>query len=259
MRYYVYIHKDLNDNVFYVGKGTGNRCYVKCNKRSAAWKERSRGGFTYAIIQYNLTEDQALELETALILKPMKNWDLINKTISTKIKLIAFEEINKEVYYDETSPSGLRWKTSKRGVTKGSPAGSLKLHQNGMAHKWVVAINRKYYCVHRLIYLLNNPEYDQTKIINHIDFNPANNKILNLELVTKTENNNKIAATNNIRLKANNTSGFTGVSEDDNYYVAFYSKDGKLKRKFFSKIKLGRDRAFNLAKQWREIHVKKRN
>ena len=67
--YYVYEHKfEDTQEVFYIGKGCKNRAYSKY--RSKKWKEETRGRqYTVSIIQDNLTEDQAYELEKELVEK----------------------------------------------------------------------------------------------------------------------------------------------------------------------------------------------
>jgi hypothetical protein len=51
----------MNDNVFYVGKGTGNRAWNKRNGK--AWKQE----YTVDIPFGNLTEQEALDCEALLI------------------------------------------------------------------------------------------------------------------------------------------------------------------------------------------------
>jgi hypothetical protein len=63
--YYVYLHKDKNGNIFYVGKGTGDRAYSK--ERHKIWQryvtERLFGEYTVQILHDGLTESEALEIE----------------------------------------------------------------------------------------------------------------------------------------------------------------------------------------------------
>ncbi len=66
--FYVYVHRKSSDgSIFYVGKGTGNRAYVK-TKRSKYWNNVvNKYGYTVEIIQNYLPEWLAFELETYLI------------------------------------------------------------------------------------------------------------------------------------------------------------------------------------------------
>lgn len=65
--YYVYLHKKLNGEVFYVGKGKGNRAYSKHN-RNPHWENVvKKHGFTAEIVLADLQEWYAFELEKELI------------------------------------------------------------------------------------------------------------------------------------------------------------------------------------------------
>lgn len=77
-KYYVYVHKDPEGTVFYVGKGTGRRAWAK--DRHGLWKkyvERFDGKYTVEIVKDNLTEQEALDLENSLMNKyggQLINW-----------------------------------------------------------------------------------------------------------------------------------------------------------------------------------------
>jgi hypothetical protein len=64
----VYIHKDLEDNIFYVGCGLETRPY-DTQGRLALWWSKANNGYTVEIIKTNLTSDEAFKLERELILK----------------------------------------------------------------------------------------------------------------------------------------------------------------------------------------------
>lgn len=104
------------------------------------------------------------------------------------------------LYYDETSPSCLRWKVS-RGKSK-VDKGAGCLDKDGY---YVVRINSIGYRSHRIILDLVGVVIPENKIVDHIDGNPNNNKILNLRLVSHKENQHNKART---RL---NKSGVSGV------------------------------------------------
>lgn len=76
--YYVYLHLALTDQrVFYVGKGKGNRCN-SVNGRNYLWNRIALvEGVQVLIHSEGLTEDEAYEIEIALIKQYGK---LINKT-----------------------------------------------------------------------------------------------------------------------------------------------------------------------------------
>ena len=67
--YYVYFHRTSRGDIFYVGKGTGNRAWS--TDRHPVWKkyvsERLDGHFEVEIASDGLSEDDAEELEWSLI------------------------------------------------------------------------------------------------------------------------------------------------------------------------------------------------
>src|SRR5258706_5574792 len=67
-RFYVYLHRDPEGAVFYVGKGTGDRAYDR--DRAPEWHEyltRFAGRFTVEIPRRDISEDDALDLEDAFM------------------------------------------------------------------------------------------------------------------------------------------------------------------------------------------------
>ena len=94
----------------------------------------------------------------------------------------------------------LYWKIKPANNTNvGDIAGHTK--KDGYS---IVAIKRKSYLVHRLIYLMHYGILP--KEIDHIDTNPNNNKIENLRAATHAEN------ISNSKRKSNNTSGARNVT-----------------------------------------------
>jgi len=88
-----------------------------------------------------------------------------------------------------------RMKRGKLGSENGK--GSMRVR--------VRVIGRKYY-YHRIAWLLHHGSIDRNKVIDHIDGNPLNNKIINLRMVK-----GKINAQNIKGPKKGNKSGFLGV------------------------------------------------
>lgn len=77
--YYVYVHRDSDGNIFYVGKGTGDRAWSL--SRHSVWhkyvQERLQGNYEVEIVISDLTEDEALERESQLITEyghQLVNW-----------------------------------------------------------------------------------------------------------------------------------------------------------------------------------------
>jgi hypothetical protein len=65
-KYYVYLHRDNNGKVFYVGKGCDDRAFHKEN-RSSCWDKVAKGGYTVEIFKSGLTESAAFRIENGLI------------------------------------------------------------------------------------------------------------------------------------------------------------------------------------------------
>lgn len=68
-RFYVYVHKDAEGVVFYVGKGAGDRAYSR--DRPPEWNEyvnkKSGGKFSVEIVRDQISEEDALQIEDALM------------------------------------------------------------------------------------------------------------------------------------------------------------------------------------------------
>jgi hypothetical protein len=65
-RFYVYVHKDENGRVFYVGKGTGNRAWSE--DRDVQWHQhvaRLGGKYMVEIVRDGISEEDALQIEDA--------------------------------------------------------------------------------------------------------------------------------------------------------------------------------------------------
>lgn len=102
-----------------------------------------------------------------------------------KYKDIDYELANHYFYYDETSPSFLRWKVPRGKMKAGDSAGGKdsKGYYN-------VKINNVSYKVHRVIFCIMNGGINSELMIDHIDRNPANNNIWNLREGDYSLNNN---------------------------------------------------------------------
>ena len=98
--YYVYLHKTLDGNPFYVGKGRLNRAYSSYS-RSKNWREVSDKGYSVEIHRGGLSEQDALEIESDLI-RTLP--ELINTRLLSPVK---FDDYQEYFRYDPTSPSGL--------------------------------------------------------------------------------------------------------------------------------------------------------
>lgn len=167
-------------------------------------------------------------------------------------------------YYDETSPSYLRWAVD---IYSGHNKSTLTIHKGSVAGwaaggYWHVQVGRKHFLAHHVVWYKHTgglPEHE----IDHEDHDGYNNAFTNLREVTHAIN-----CRNRGVSRANNT-GVTGVCWIDKIN-AFGNKiltavaqcnslDGKIKGKHFSTRKHGLLPAFAKACAWREAFIAELN
>lgn len=168
------------------------------------------------------------------------------------------------VYYDHTSPSGLRWKIdiytgvnySVKRISVGDIAGTLD--NEGYWRVWRLG-NR---CgAHNIIWYLFNGSKEQSQIVDHIDGNGANNLLSNLRLIPYNSN------ARNHKMLITNTSGVTGVrrhgptNRSNRLYWQAIWRDisGKPRSKSFPICECGDDEAFLLACEHRKKMIEELN
>jgi hypothetical protein len=169
-------------------------------------------------------------------------------------------------YYDDESPSGLRWKVDRVNcsctvaASKDSVAGSLS--DKGY---WVVPYQGVYYKNHRVVWILNNGTIDNEKDIDHIDRQRSNNCLSNLRLVPESINRR------NRKKQKSNTSNKTGVtlfsSSVNNVVYSYFrarwneiSNGRSVRRmKSFSIKEFGLLPAFAMACEYRDNKLKELN
>lgn len=258
--HYLYVLKDKNKVIRYIGHGRLRRMY-KTDDRSQQFIEILNDGGVLEKIQEGLTKTQAMLVEREYLEKylncPSDEYNLINKLKSTPPSETRYDEIKNAFYYDETSPTFLRWNTtvySGRGCGLAKyTIGDIAGHIDKSSGYGIVRYNGTYYRTHRVIFsLYYKIDVPCHMVVNHIDSNPSNNNILNLEVITPTENN--ILA----KRALTNSTGIRGVLKVTQKgilaYQAFVSDSttGQLIRKTFSVRKYGEEQALLLAIQARK-------
>jgi hypothetical protein len=152
-------------------------------------------------------------------------------------------------YYDETSPSGIRWKVDRWSgknyqvlrVAKGAVAGSI----NAKGY-WQVILQKKSYIVHRVIWEMVKGTLSDGEQVDHIDQNKQNNLLSNIRVVSNTVNKR------NSGMYSNNKTGITGVrwiTMDGTLYATatWATLEHIRKAAYFSVAKFGLLPAFKMA------------
>lgn len=253
---YVYTHcrKD-NGVVFYVGHGRTVRANQSGKGKTKDWETvvSVAGGYEVVKLHENLSKSEAIDLEEYYIKNPDVTWELVNKRLPTRTHELDSSILAEYFYYAEDSPSGLRYNKNiykNKGAlskVKDSVAGGQYFDKNGKPLFWRVSvvINGKNFTfkAHRIVWCLVNGVIDSKLVIDHIDNDPLNNKIINLRLVTQhTNGRNKIPS------RVNEEIGVVGLSKHHNSYKAEITDNcGNRQSKSFSINKYGRNKALYLA------------
>lgn len=262
--YYVYLHKRKDNGVvFYVGHGRTVRANQSGQGKTKDWKfvANIAGGYEVVKLHENLSKTEAIDLEEYYIKNPESSWELVNKRLPTRTHELDYKLLSEYFYYDETSPSGLRYNKNtykNKGAlskSKDSVAGRKYFDRDGKILFWRVSINinRKKFTfkAHRVVWCLKYGSIDSSLVIDHIDNDPSNNKIDNLRLVTQHVNGrNKVVS------RLSKDTEIVGLSKKRNSYQAeTYDRDGNRKPRAFSINKYGEIKALYLAAKTRYCYL----
>lgn len=149
------------------------------------------------------------------------------------------------VYYDETSPSGLRWKVNRKNQVKcGDVAGKRGRVIKG-GH-WFIKLDKKSYSIHNVVFILRHGKLEDDKIVDHIDGDGSNNCIENLRSVLPHHN------MHNQKINSRNKSGIPGVRYDriKNSWVGCVLCNNRREIKSFACNRYGPENARLLAIQY---------
>jgi len=251
--YYVYVLIDINGDIRYVGEGTGTRS-TKVSGRTVGYKRIVEDGGETLILYDNLTKVSARELEQYVIDSLLSTNLLINKRLNNNsiVNDLPYEIANEYFEISDNSLSGIVWrKKVAKIVVVGRQAGNLD-----PSGYFRVQLFGTRYCIHRLVWsIYNKTNLDHTLVVNHIDSNPSNNNINNLEAITQKENS--IKRVDNIKAKKYNMQRGIEKSYQNNslifrYKTSILGTDGKYISKSFSVKKYGEDLALELVTAWRK-------
>lgn len=267
-RYYVYVHVRATDGiVFYIGKGTRRRAFSDTG-RNAKWKDvANQYGWCVKFLLENASDEDAINFENEKLSNPPSDWQLVNIQPACNEHEIS-ETIHQLVYYDETSPTCLRWKiwngqTNHCRRDAGDVAGFLQKEHK----RYKVSIAGKEMMAHRVVMVLHGYTIPKGFVVNHKDCDSTNNKIDNLEVVTKQINGIKRKTNVYRTLSDKNTSGVTGVVElttnkrdgyqGDTYAFAYLQDPNGMRiNKFYNYALYGKEVAWQLATEFREQKMK---
>lgn len=114
------------------------------------------------------------------------------------------------MYYDDTSPSCLRWKRDNGARAKRGGVACGTLRDDGY---YQGTFNDSSWSAHRIVYYLHHGVWSgKDNCIDHIDGNQSNNRIDNLRMVTHKENSHN-------RTRANKNTKSNEIYVYDNPYA----------------------------------------
>lgn len=251
----VYIHKDQEGAVRYVGSGTLHRAkdWGKRNKQWHLLFDEVKP--VVEIVHENLTEKECEKIEKELILKHKDT--VCNKILTTRRKIpLDFETLNKVFYVDETSPSCLRWKVNNRLHPNqpnfrdtGDIAGKITSSENGRGQGWSVKYDYTALAVNRIVYLLTHGSISIDSVIRHKNGDSFDNTPNNLIETTQSE---VVKNTKNRPLPATGIRGILEVYKNDilvGYKTVVRDITGKRKVQQFTSKKLSLEEKLQLAKE----------
>ena len=101
-RYYVYAHYKPNGELFYIGKGTGDR-NESVIARNKEWLNEAKNGFTTVIIADNLNNKQAFLIEQSVI-RAMNPIGLSNKKVPSNAVEPYWKKNKPQYHVNITTP-----------------------------------------------------------------------------------------------------------------------------------------------------------
>lgn len=230
----VYAYYDNEGIVRYYGEGsTDERAYqFKSHADSKGYSNyfSKDNPPTVKILHYGLSKDEALRIEKELVDNNLSTINTIynHPSTSRRKRDVDIKLVNDMLYYDETSPTCLRWKEGfeNYGNKKAhSIAGSQPTTGN---YSSVDLGNKTVYRTHVIVWALHRGSVNKNMVIDHIDGNKLNNRIDNLREVSVSENGkNKTTKS---------SCGYKNISWIPKYnaYVVYWSIEGRRFTKTFT-------------------------
>jgi len=178
---------------------------------------------------------------------------------------VSLENLKEYLEVSDNSPSGLLWKKDNVGINGrkynliGTTAGVIKPYHILKASCWVIVIGGIRYYAHRIIFNVLGQNLECGDVVDHVDGNPLNNKVNNLQVTNQSTN------MRNAKLRKDTSTGITGVSytcrknKHPVYIATWYDIDGKQRTKEFSTYRLSDATALKLASDHRKQMITELN
>lgn len=251
----VYAYYDKEGVVRYYGEGSKEeRAYQFANHAVTKGYLKYFSDYepTVKILYYGLSKEEAQRIEQELVTENLDTIKTIynHRKTNRRKRNVDFNTINELVYYDETSPTCLRWKVTDNYGNKvlGKQAGHIcKTNKYSSINFSKLGTFR----CHVLVWLLHNGTIDITKCVDHINGDRQDNRICNLREVTHSENcKNKPGRSN---------TGYKNLTWSERFqrYHVYWNVDGKRKSKTFKVTdNCTKDQALSDALSFRETKIK---
>lgn len=253
--YCVYLHKRADDGVvFYIGSGVQNKREKHFISRSKSWHEvKDKYGIVVEVFRKDLDKNTARELEQQLIDSGEYPFIVNQRVVAKSYPSLTKNVVEDYVYYDESSPTYLRWKKVTGPRCKiNEQAGNLCFTKDGKPRSSSIKVNSRDIKLARVIWALFNQEVPEDMVIDHMDNNPHNNKIENLRCITIAENSRNRARNHNSKSES------AGICKTKHGYSCSVVINGEKFSASYSFGKYGED-AINKAMAWRKSLLLKAN
>lgn len=138
----------------------------------------------------------------------------ITPTRESVLSFLSYDQENGKLYWKPRSPKtqpDRTWNTRWAGREAG--------HINDQGYR-IICLNYIKYRAHQLIWLIHYREWP-TSELDHINRNPEDNRIINLRIATRSENNA------NTGVRRNSKSGLKGAYPEGKRWRASLTKDGR--------------------------------
>jgi hypothetical protein len=176
------------------------------------------------------------------------------------------DKIEDIYYYSTESKTFLKWKTDRYGgwynrqllYCKDTDAGSYGVvDPRGYPVCGRIYLNKKPIIISRCIWEMFHGPIPEKMVIDHLDGNPWNNNINNLACKTQQQN------LHNMLQRKDNRSGLKGVTftckGKYEYVTASYYDNETQIQKHFSITKFGKEKALEMAKEWKILKINELN